>query len=107
MSCPDSITPHQPATIIIDGQALVVAVGKPVGAITFGDFADTFYIAVIQIGRTYTRIDIIFDRYRVISIKTCQPIRRLVEGRDVLLPQNLGNFIALTESKSDLVNFLN
>ena len=40
----------QNATLIIDGQALVVAIGKPTGVVTFGDLANTFVQAVLSAG---------------------------------------------------------
>ena len=38
----------QNSTLIIDGQALVLVIGKPTGLVSFGDFADTFVQAVLN-----------------------------------------------------------
>ena len=32
----------QNATLILDGQALILAIGKPTGLVTFGDFVNAF-----------------------------------------------------------------
>ena len=101
--------------LIIDGQALVVALGKPANAQTFGDLADTYVCKVLKSGANYQWIDIVFDRYREETIKSttrtrhtksARPIRQLVEGRDVPLPKNWTNFLSLPENKADLADFL-
>ncbi|MGH0123935.1 UNVERIFIED_CONTAM: hypothetical protein FKN15_015461 [Acipenser sinensis] len=56
-------------SLIIDGQALVIAIGKPQRATTFGDFADVFVVAVLQGGVLFRRIDVVFDRYYEASLK--------------------------------------
>ena len=43
---PAEITLEEESYLIIDGMALVVALGKPVEHITFRDLGDTFVIAV-------------------------------------------------------------
>ena len=48
--CPATITILEGATLIIDGQALVMAVGKPATAKAFGDLADIFVESVYQSG---------------------------------------------------------
>ena len=43
INCPEAIDiGDQSSTLIIDGQALVVIVGKPFWVVTFGDLADIF-----------------------------------------------------------------
>ena len=105
----------QNASLIIDGQALVVAIGKPPGLVTFGDFANTFVEAVLKAGANFNRIDVVFDRYYKVSIKSatrtrrCQgmrAIRRVIEHGNVPLPSNWKNFLALSENKADLARFL-
>ena len=101
--------------LIIDGQALVVALGKPDADVTFGDLADTYVKTVLKAGSGYHRIDVVFDRYRDETIKgttrtrrskTSRPIRRLVEGRDVHLPKNWPHVLSLADNKADLAHFL-
>ena len=101
--------------IIIDGQAMVVSMGRPAKAETFGDFGEIFAKNVMRFSGTYERIDVVFDRYKEDSVKhsarvrrtkTCHPIRRASENRDVPLPKNWLNFLALGENKADLAKFL-
>lgn len=116
IECPATIDlDGRSACLVIDGQARVVSIGKPCDAKTFGDLADTFTSSIFHSGRAYDRIDVVFDRYRDESIKsntrqrrtkTTRPIRRIVEGRDVPLPQSWSNFLALPENKADLARFL-
>ena len=54
----------QSSILIINGQTLVVTVGKPSGAVPFGDVADIFVRSVQQIGLKYDRIEVVFDKYR-------------------------------------------
>ena len=71
--------------------------------------------SVFNAGDHVSRIDITFDRYRPVSIKAAarqartkvsRPIRRVIESRDVPLPKNWQNFMALPENKVDLAVFL-
>lgn len=77
IECPEGIELHDTSScLIIDGQALVVALGKPDGAVTFGDLADTCVNTVLKAGAKYHRIDIVFDRYRKETIKGTTRTRR-------------------------------
>ena len=114
MDCPETIQLHATSSFrIIDGQALVVALGKPDAALTCGDLADTYVKTVLKAGSEYHRIDVVFDRYRDETIKgttrtrkTARPIRRLVEGRDVPLQKNWTNLLSLADNKAYLSHFL-
>ncbi|KAL8621306.1 hypothetical protein ACOMHN_008131 [Nucella lapillus] len=103
------------ATLIIDGQALVNAIGKPHTAVTFGDLADVFIKAVLWSGADFQRIDVLFDRYYELSIKGgtrnrrkqgAVAIRRMIESKDVHLPAKWDNFLAHQENKADLARFI-
>ena len=59
----------EPSRLLIDGQALVMALGKPPDIRTFGDYANIFDSTVFKMGANYQRIDVIFDRYQDESIK--------------------------------------
>ena len=48
MACPEKIDAHQSASLIIDGQALVVAISRPAEATTFGDLADYFIRCILK-----------------------------------------------------------
>ena len=64
VNCPTSITLEGTSGLIIDGQALVVAIKTPEQAKTFGDLCDIFVSTVFRKGTSYARIDVLFDRYR-------------------------------------------
>lgn len=115
VKCPQSVTLQGESGLVIDGQALVMAIGKPDKATTFGGLADTFVKCVFQKGSSYSRIDVVFDRYRNTSIKSstrtrrskgAHGIRRVIEDRNVPLPHNWQSFLAVKENKADLANFL-
>ena len=70
---------------------------------------------VLRKGVRFKRIDVVFDRYRTQSIKSgkrkkksksVQPIRRVIESRNVPLPSNLPCFLSLLENKEVFVFFL-
>ena len=63
IKCPESITLEGRSALLIDGFALVAALGKPHEAKTFGDFADCYVNAVLQKSSKYQRVDVLFDRY--------------------------------------------
>ncbi|KAL8570386.1 hypothetical protein ACOMHN_035804 [Nucella lapillus] len=118
VSCPPQLEAtnlEKEATLIIDGQALVNAIGKPQTAVTFGDLADVFIEAVLWSGADFQRIDVLFDRYYELSIKGgtrnrrkqgAVAIRRMIESKDVPLPAKWDNFLAHQENKADLARFL-
>jgi hypothetical protein len=85
------------------------------GLKTFGDLADEFVSTIFRKGNNFSRIDVLFDRYRDQSIisgtlnrrsKGHQPVRRIVENRDVPLSTNFGSFLSLNENKKDLAALL-
>ena len=111
ISCPATIKISKSATLVIDGQAMVNAIGKPYNATTFGDFADIFSRYVYQSGSEYSRIDIVFDRYQEDSVKAgtrirrkkgVASIRRIIESRDVPLPKEWQGFLHHQDNKADL-----
>ncbi|MES9880098.1 MAG: hypothetical protein ABW185_04375 [Sedimenticola sp.] len=115
VTCPPDIEIDQPSCIVIDGQALVVALGKPAGVTNFGELADVFLELVIKTGRPFNRIDVTFDQYRETSIKAgtrkkrtkhARPIRRVVEDGSVPVPANWTDFLAVPDNKADLACFL-
>lgn len=103
------------STLVVDGQALVIALGRPSECNTFEDLAGKFVKAVLISGKDFERIDVTFDRYRKTSIKCATrkkrtrglaPIRRVIENGSLPLPKSWSNFIALDENKADLARFL-
>ena len=98
------------STLIVDGQALVMALGRPSECNTFDDFAEKFVKAVLFSGKDFNRIDVTFDRYRETSIKCATrkkrsrghaPIRRVIEDGTVPLPKHWSNFLALDENNNN------
>ena len=66
----------EPSCLLIDGQALVMAHGKPPDIGPFGDYANIFASIVFKIGGNYQRIDVVFDRCQDESIKAGTRTRR-------------------------------
>ena len=113
--CPPRVKLEKSSCLIIDGQATVMALGKPDAAITFGDYADQFVGHVLKTADAFHRVDVVFDRYQEFSIKTgtrikrtkkLRPIRRLIENRDVQLPKQWPDYMASEENKAELSAFL-
>ena len=110
---PDS---NLPFCTIIDGMSLVYTIGKPNELKTFGELADIILRAITSnLKGNCTRVDVIFDQYNALSVKSGtrvkrgkgrRPVRRLVENRASKLPDNWQNFMSLIENKHDLVDFL-
>ena len=71
-----NVAVDEASCLLIDGQALVMAHGKPPGMKTFGDFANIFAETVFKMGAKYQRIEVVFDRYRDESIKSGTRIKR-------------------------------
>jgi len=62
IACPLSISQTDSSHLIIDGQAMEQAIGKPPKSKTFGDLADTVVTHVKKLSIGYKRVDIVFDR---------------------------------------------
>ena len=57
IDCPETIQLHATSSFrIIDGHALVVALGKPDADVTRGDLADTYVKTVLKAGSEYHRM---------------------------------------------------
>lgn len=116
LECPVSLALEKvSSTLIIDGQALVMSLGKPPGLENFGDLAELYTNNIQKYAKYYSRIDIVFDRYREKSIKSgtrtkrskgATPIRRIIENASVPLPKDWKNFISSSENKENLISFL-
>ena len=99
--------------MIIDGIALVRAMGKPPNATTFGDYADAFTKKVkSNLHHNITRVDILFDRYHRNSIKTGTRVKwqhyptQGSHNNNKQLPTNWNSSIEMDENKSNLTQFL-
>ena len=101
---------------ILDGMAIVQAIGKSAETETFGDYANYISKSVLaNFSDTCTPVDVIFDCYKSESIKKAtrqrrsrdiRSIRRIISGLDVKLPTSWKSFIALEENKVNLIRFL-
>ena len=102
--------------VLIDGHALIQALAKPHGCITFGDYADAFVCIVTQYFNDHTtRIDVVFDRYvgpeskkagtRLKRVGKVMPIRRIIDGRHIPLPNVWSQYISSDVNKADLALF--
>ena len=78
IDCAEIIQLHAtPSFLITDGQALVVALGKPDAASTLGgDLTGTNVKTLLKAGSEYHRIDVVFDRHRVEKFKDTTRPRR-------------------------------
>ena len=113
---PANITVVKSSCLLIDGQALVMVLGKPTDIATFGQYADTFTNTVFRMGANYGRIDVFFDRYQQESIKAGtrtkhnqrqRAVRRMIENDPLVhLPSDWSSFMALEENKADIALLL-
>jgi hypothetical protein len=69
IECPSTIDLKGSACLMIDGMALVAAVGKPADAQTFGAYVDRFQDAVLVAVSRYQQIHVLFDRYEKVQSK--------------------------------------
>ena len=106
--------------VLIDGHALIKALGKPTGCQAFRENADAFFNVVRRyFDRNVSRVDVVFDRYigedsikastRATRTGKTKPIRKVIDGPigpHVPLPHLWSNFIPMDENKSDIVIFL-
>lgn len=92
---------------IIDGMALVRAIGKPPNALTFGDYADIFMQNVTgYLHGNITRVDLVFDQYQQNSIKAGARAKRstgpqkicTIVSRDVKIPADWNKFPSYNNS---------
>ncbi|KAL9982388.1 hypothetical protein ACROYT_G004423 [Oculina patagonica] len=75
LNLPDLLSSGQ-STLVVDGQALVMGLGRPSECNTFDDLADKFVKAVLVSEKDFDRIDVTFDRYRESSIKCATKKKR-------------------------------
>ena len=115
VTCPPEITLAGRSCLVIDGQALVVPLGKTKGVTNFGELANVFVKLLFYSGRSFDRIDVTFDRYKQTSIKSgtrkklskhSRLIRRVVEDTSVPIPNNWQDFLAVPANKGYLAEFL-
>ena len=104
------------ACLLIDGPALIQAIGKPDRAKTFGDLSDVFCRNIWNnFGSVYSRTDVVFDHYNDQFIKSgtraqragcVRSIRRVISSKNTQLPSNWKSFVSSSANKDDLAEFL-
>ena len=105
------------STLLIDGQAYVLSLMNPQKCHirTFTEFSNLFVTSVFSSGRSFERIDVLFDRYDNFSIKAGtrtkrkkgKSIRRVIgDNPDVPIPQDWQGFLSNSDKKSDLAKLL-
>ena len=73
---------HLKSCVIIDGQAIVQAIGKPANAGNFGQLADVFVRSVFShFSETCSQVDVVFDRYKASTIKDGTRLQRTGKSR--------------------------
>ena len=102
------------AATIIDAMGLVQKINVASSQTTFGSVANTFFtMALNEGGPQSTRIDIVFDMYREISIKTVERvIRGKVQGVQLAnitatqIIRQWRRFLSQMKNKTNLIRFL-
>lgn len=64
VTCPITVNLEGNSALLINGFALVAAVGKPEKAKTFGDLSGVFVNAVLSKGTAYKQVDVLLVRYK-------------------------------------------
>lgn len=105
-----------PNCLLVDGPALIQAIGKSEHARTFHDLGNAFVKNILaNFMSEYSRVDVLFDRYQETSIKdrtranragTSQTIRRKIDLGTVKFPHSCSQFMSHTSNKSVLAFFI-
>ena len=69
VTTPTTVSLDEPSSLLIDAQALFMALAKPPNTKTFEDYARTFANTVYKMGATIIEIYVTFDCHRRESIK--------------------------------------
>ena len=105
-----------PTCLLVDGPALIQAIGKPEHARTFQDPDNVFVKNILaKFKSRFSRVDVLFDRYQKASIKdetrenrtgSSQTIRRKVDSGTVKLPHSWSQFMSHTSNRFELASFI-
>ena len=104
-------------SIIIDGMAIVQAFSVRSLPRTFGEFARAVYNRIISMAESgrHERLDMVFDNYPKINIKSFQQgkraaggmgAKRVINSPDQQLPMQWNNYLKNSENKLTLIEFL-
>ena len=105
------------STLIVDGHALVMVLGRPSECNTFDNLGNKFLNAVLASGKEFHRIDVTFDKYRGTSIKCAtrknrsrglvtHPFEELLKMAQYRSQSPGPTLVAPDENKADLALFL-
>lgn len=103
--------------LVIDGMALVQSVSAAVLPHTFGQLADLLLGIILARGRKHkcARVDVVFDTYPSVSIKSLEHKRRaasvgaaqqrMIYGPEQTLPKQWKNFLTSGTNKETLIEY--
>ena len=96
-------------TVIIDAMALIQMV-KSAGTATFGQMAGKYFDIITRISSqdNCTQVDLIFDQYRTMSIKTAEILSMEIKihNQNTPVPNQWKKFISNPKNKRNLATFL-
>ena len=85
VTCPVTLEIAGGATLIIDGLALVQSIGQARKLHTFGDYAKWFGTSVFEAASSFSRVDVVFDRYNQTSVKGAMREKRKIKIHDIAM----------------------
>lgn len=97
--------------VILDGAAIVQML-KPAHAKTFEEYAHKIFIPyILSYLKTYTRLDLVWDKYIIDSLKSTARLKRGIGVRQRVvgkssIPGNWQNFLRVDSNKTELFLFL-
>ena len=103
-----------PTAVMIDGMAFIQKL-RSGGAVNFGDLCMWYYRQLVNAFRRCTRIDVVFDTYRDISIKSGERERRgasshslevTIHSPATPVPRQWQKYISSAKNKTNLCAFL-
>ena len=96
---------------IFDGMSLVQK-ARDVNSKTFGELAGNMLSQVLAITKNSSRVDVVFDVYRPVSIKNAERIRRATSSIEIrnIVPDHpikqWNHFLSSSSNKNELIKFL-
>lgn len=114
---PGAVVPSTPdgGTLIIDAMAVVQGLGPAARPKTYGEFARKIFDICMTSGKSHERIDIVFDRYPSISIKSLTHEKRaagqssglrVILGPEKTLPKQWNQYLRNGQNKELLIEFM-
>ena len=103
------------ATAVIIDAITLIQVVKSAGAATFGEMADRYFDIILRVlSQNYSRVELVFDQYRTLSIKSVERQKRgetlsmeiKIHNPNTPAPRQWGKFISNQQNKQNLAQFL-